>query len=114
MFGPFWIVTSPLKFSVVFSIVFGNLAQLSSGGVPHFVLYRSGKLHFHRETSGRFQRLSAKSAANCRVIERHHSILAISAHHAQNHLWKVPRLITELSLRYRLFLRQHDVGSLSA
>jgi len=45
------------------------------------------------------------------VIGKHHPFLAIAAYHAPNHLWKVPRIITELSPGYRLFLRQHDVGS---
>ena len=40
--GPLWLVIPPLISTVVFTIVFGNIAQLSSDGMPHTLFYMSG------------------------------------------------------------------------
>ncbi len=40
--GPLWIILNPLLSSVVFSIVFGNLAGLSTDGVPEMLFYMAG------------------------------------------------------------------------
>ena len=37
--GPLWYVINPLVTSVLFTLVFGGIAKLSTGGVPKFVFY---------------------------------------------------------------------------
>lgn len=37
--GPAWAVIQPLFTTVIFTVVFGNVAKLDTGGVPHFVFY---------------------------------------------------------------------------
>lgn len=44
-------------------------------------------------------------------ILRHHPILAISAYHAPDHLWRVPELIHAMQSDYQLHLRQQDGGA---
>lgn len=39
--GPLWLVISPLVTSVIYTIVFGNIAGLSTGGVPKLLFYLS-------------------------------------------------------------------------
>jgi len=43
-------------------------------------------------------------------IRRHAPVLAVSAYHLPDHLWKVPAAIRGLRDDYRLYLRQHDGG----
>lgn len=40
--GPIWHIVHPLVTSVVFTVVFGRVAQISTGGAPHFVFYLAG------------------------------------------------------------------------
>lgn len=40
--GPLWFVIQPLLTTVVFTIIFGNVAKISTDGVPHFIFYMSG------------------------------------------------------------------------
>ena len=40
--GPAWIIINPLITSLVYTIVFGKLARLSSGGVPQILFYLCG------------------------------------------------------------------------
>ena len=40
--GPAWIIIPPLITSVVFTVIFGNIAKLSSDGAPHLLFYMSG------------------------------------------------------------------------
>ena len=40
--GPLWFLIQPLLTSVVFSIIFGNIANLPTDGVPQFLFYLSG------------------------------------------------------------------------
>lgn len=42
--GPIWAVIQPLLTTVVFTIVFGNIAGLAPGGIPSFVFYLSGTI----------------------------------------------------------------------
>lgn len=42
--GPIWSVIQPLLTTVVFTIVFGNIAGLAPGGIPSFVFYLSGTI----------------------------------------------------------------------
>ena len=40
--GPLWVVVSPLITSVIFTVVFGNIAGLAESGVPSFLFYMAG------------------------------------------------------------------------
>ncbi len=40
--GPLWYVIQPLINTIVFTIIFGNLAKISTDGVPPFIFYMSG------------------------------------------------------------------------
>lgn len=40
--GPLWFLIQPLLTSVVFSVIFGNIANLPTDGVPQFLFYLSG------------------------------------------------------------------------
>lgn len=40
--GPAWAIIQPLLTTVVFTVIFGNIAGLSAHGVPSFVFYLSG------------------------------------------------------------------------
>jgi lipopolysaccharide transport system permease protein len=42
--GPAWFVLQPLLTTVVFAIVFGNIAQLSTDGLPKMLFYLSGNV----------------------------------------------------------------------
>ncbi len=40
--GPLWYIIQPLINTMVFTIIFGNLAKISTDGVPPFIFYMSG------------------------------------------------------------------------
>ena len=40
--GPLWYILQPLINTIVFTIIFGNLAKISTDGVPPFIFYMSG------------------------------------------------------------------------
>jgi len=40
--GPFWYLLRPLFSTVVFTVIFGNIAKLSTDGLPPFLFYMSG------------------------------------------------------------------------
>ncbi len=40
--GPFWYLLGPIFSTVIYTIIFGNLAKISTEGVPHSVFYLSG------------------------------------------------------------------------
>ncbi len=42
--GPAWAIIQPLCTTVIFTIVFGNLAKLAPGGVPSFLFYMAGNI----------------------------------------------------------------------
>lgn len=42
--GPLWAVVQPLLTTVVFTLVFGNIAGLAADGVPSFIFYLSGTI----------------------------------------------------------------------
>ena len=42
--GPLWAIIQPLFTTVIFTIIFGNLAGLAPGGVPSFIFYLSGSV----------------------------------------------------------------------
>ncbi len=41
-------------------------------------------------------------------VRAHHPLLAVSAYHRHDHLWKIPLLIRSLSPEYRFHLRRHN------
>ncbi len=47
----------------------------------------------------------AALSGGARTITAHLPVLAVSAYHLQEHLWRIPLLIHSLSEKYRLFLR---------
>ncbi len=42
--GPAWAIIQPLCTTVIFTIIFGNLAGLAPGGVPSFVFFMAGNI----------------------------------------------------------------------
>ncbi len=42
--GPAWAIIQPLFTTIVFSVVFGNIAGLGADGVPNFIFYLSGTI----------------------------------------------------------------------
>lgn len=40
--GPIWFIIQPVMMTIVFTIVFGNIANISTDGVPHTVFYLAG------------------------------------------------------------------------
>lgn len=42
--GPAWAIIQPLLTTVVYSLIFGNIAHISSGEVPNFIFYLSGTI----------------------------------------------------------------------
>ena len=40
--GPLWYVIQPLINTIVFTIIFGNLAKISTDGIPPFIFYMAG------------------------------------------------------------------------
>lgn len=40
--GPLWFVIQPLVTTLVFTIIFGNVANVSTDGIPQFIFYMSG------------------------------------------------------------------------
>ena len=45
--GPAWVVIQPLLTTLVFTVVFGNLAGLPTDGVPKFLFYMAGNILWH-------------------------------------------------------------------
>ena len=40
--GPLWFIINPLITSVLFTVVFGGIAKISTDGVPQFLFYMAG------------------------------------------------------------------------
>lgn len=40
--GPIWFILQPLMMTIVFTIVFGNIAQISTDGLPQMLFYLAG------------------------------------------------------------------------
>ena len=45
--GPAWVVIQPLLTTLVFTVVFGNLAGLPTDGMPKFLFYMGGNIMWH-------------------------------------------------------------------
>ena len=44
-------------------------------------------------------------------IQKYQPILAIAAYHSPEHLWEIPNLIKKIEPSYKIYLRQHDYGT---
>lgn len=42
--GPLWYIIQPLVNTVVFTVIFGNLAKISTDGIPPFLFYMAGNV----------------------------------------------------------------------
>ena len=40
--GPLWFLIQPLLTTLTFTVIFGNIAQLSTDGLPKFIFYMAG------------------------------------------------------------------------
>ncbi len=40
--GPIWFLIQPIITALVFTVIFGRIAKIATGGIPHFVFYMSG------------------------------------------------------------------------
>ena len=40
--GPLWFIVQPLLTTITFMVIFGNIAKISTEGVPHILFYLSG------------------------------------------------------------------------
>lgn len=45
--GPAWVVLQPLLTTVVFTVVFGNIAGMPTDGMPSFLFYMAGNIVWH-------------------------------------------------------------------
>lgn len=45
--GPAWVILQPLFTTVVFNVVFGNVAKLPTDGMPSFLFYMAGNICWH-------------------------------------------------------------------
>ena len=58
--GPLWYLIRPLFTAVIFTLVFGGIAKISTEGIPHFLFYLSGTITWNYfasclgQTSGTF------------------------------------------------------------
>ncbi len=45
--GPLWFVIQPLLTTIVFTVIFGAVAKISTDGIPHFIFYMSGTIFWN-------------------------------------------------------------------
>ncbi len=45
--GPLWFILQPLLTTVVFTVIFGNVARIPTNGIPHFLFYMSGMVFWN-------------------------------------------------------------------
>ncbi len=45
--GPAWVVIQPLLTTLIFTVIFGNVAGLPTDGVPKFMFYMGGNIAWH-------------------------------------------------------------------
>ena len=65
--GPAWAIIQPLLTTVIFTIIFGNIAGLAPGGVPTFLFYLSGSVAWGY-FSGCFTATSNTFTANAAIM----------------------------------------------
>jgi lipopolysaccharide transport system permease protein len=42
--GPLWVIIQPLVTTIVFTVIFGKIANISTDGIPQFIFYMSGTI----------------------------------------------------------------------
>lgn len=67
--GPLWFFIQPLLTAIVFTIIFGNVARIPTGGVPHFVFYMSGMV-FWNYFQGVLNHGAGSLVANTNVLSK--------------------------------------------
>lgn len=67
--GPLWFVLQPLLTTVVFTIIFGNVANISTEGTPHFIFYMSG-IMFWNYFAGVLNHGAGALAGNMQVLSK--------------------------------------------
>jgi lipopolysaccharide transport system permease protein len=45
--GPLWLIIQPIMNSLVFTVIFGNIARLPTDGLPQIIFYMSGTVLWH-------------------------------------------------------------------
>lgn len=65
--GPAWAIIQPFLTTVVFSLIFGNIAGLAATGVPTFIFYLTGNVVWHY-FSGTLTRTSSTFIANSGIL----------------------------------------------
>ena len=45
--GPLWLIIQPIMNSIVFTVIFGNIARLPTDGLPQILFYMSGTVLWH-------------------------------------------------------------------
>lgn len=65
--GPAWAIIQPFLTTVVFSLIFGNIAGLAAAGVPTFIFYLTGNVVWHY-FSGCLTRTSSTFIANSGIL----------------------------------------------
>ena len=70
--GPLWAIIQPLFTTVIFTIIFGNLAGLAPAGVPSFVFYLIGSVGWGY-FSGCLTSTSATFTANSAIMGKVYS-----------------------------------------
>lgn len=67
--GPLWFVIVPLATTLVFTVVFGSIAKISTDGLPPFLFYMSGLL-FWNYFQGCMNGISTSLVANTSVLTK--------------------------------------------
>ena len=65
--GPAWAIIKPLFTTVIFTVIFGNVAHLSPDGVPAFIFYFVGSIAWNY-FSGCFTQTSTSFTANSAIL----------------------------------------------
>ncbi len=73
--GPLWFILQPLLMTVVFTIVFGNIAKISTDGLPQMLFYLAG----HYDV-GVFRRYTHKNVRNLHHQREHLRESLLSSH----------------------------------
>lgn len=65
--GPLWIVINPFLSTLVFTVIFGIIANISTDGLPQFLFYMSGNILWSFFSSC-FNRASSTFLSNARIF----------------------------------------------
>lgn len=69
LLGPLWIVISPLLSTIVFTVIFGMIANISTDGMPQFLFYMSGSIMWSF-FSVNLSRASSMFLSNARLFSK--------------------------------------------